>query len=293
MGFFFWGGAYRKKTRGGSRCRILMSSTVPIIGKFIRAAIEGPISTQKAKTTVFSIFMPTKFFFLWSDLQQDFGVKCNHWLGSSDWEVFMGGELSKGQWVLFLGWPFGSKRNDSLQLFLPEYRFNMNFKTTINLFDVGSKRCFVKFFFHFEEVLLVLSVCTCVLRARAPSKFPILHPWRFCLLSHPSCCGHWFWSYQPGAFTPPPPSRRPPYPTSKWRVVNTPLNWDMGQYTITHDIIHFIRSVIGCKVFMGCQHVVCLFSTERFWCWTGCCSISTSFSFLAQPWGEYKLRSPT
>ena len=28
----------------------------------------------------------------------------------------------------------------------------MNFKTTINLFDVGSKRCFVKFFFHFEEV---------------------------------------------------------------------------------------------------------------------------------------------
>ena len=31
----------------------------------------------------------------------------------------------------------------------------MNFKTTTNLLDVGSKRCFIKFHFYFEGVTLV------------------------------------------------------------------------------------------------------------------------------------------
>ena len=36
----------------------------------------------------------------------------------------------------------------------------MNFKTTINLLDVGLNRCFINFLLHFEGVLLVVSGCT-------------------------------------------------------------------------------------------------------------------------------------
>ena len=40
----------------------------------------------------------------------------------------------------------------------------MNIKTAVNLLDVGLKLCFIKFFLHFEGVLLAVRGCTRMLR---------------------------------------------------------------------------------------------------------------------------------
>ena len=53
----------------------------------------------------------------------------------------------------------------------------MNVKTTLYLICVGLKRCFIKFSFHFEGVLLaVRGALACSGGARAPSKPLILRP---------------------------------------------------------------------------------------------------------------------
>ena len=40
----------------------------------------------------------------------------------------------------------------------------MNVKTTITLLDICLKRCFIKFSFHFEGVLLAMRGCTSMFR---------------------------------------------------------------------------------------------------------------------------------
>ena len=51
-------------------------------------------------------------------LRLGFLCRTNHdWLTVTQWDVTIGGELSKREGVLFHWWPFSSKRNDRLQLF--------------------------------------------------------------------------------------------------------------------------------------------------------------------------------
>ena len=77
----------------------------------------------------------------------------------------MGGELSKREGVLFHWWLFISKRNDRLQLVYTDIgNPNINVKTTITLLDIALKRCFVKFSFNFEGVLLAVRGCTLMFR---------------------------------------------------------------------------------------------------------------------------------
>ena len=82
----------------------------------------------------------------------------------------IGGELSKREGVLFHWWSFSSNRNDRLQLFYTDTHHltspsmpNMNIKT-ITLLDICLKRCFIKFSFHFEGVLLAVRGCTSMFR---------------------------------------------------------------------------------------------------------------------------------
>ena len=55
----------------------------------------------------------------------------------------------------------------------------MNVKTTITLMDVGVKRYIIKFFFHFEEVLLAVRGCTSTFRGcsrtlKTPNSPPLI-----------------------------------------------------------------------------------------------------------------------
>ena len=102
----------------------------------------------------------------------------------------IGGELSKREGVLFHWWSFSSKRNDRLQLFYTDTHHltspsmpNMNIKT-ITLLDICLKRCFIKFSFHFEGVLLAVRGCTSMFRGcsrtlKTPNSPPLSLPHQF------------------------------------------------------------------------------------------------------------------
>ena len=70
---------------------------------------------------------------------------------------------------------------------LHRYKPNMNVKTNITLLDICLKRCFIRFSFHFEGVLLALRGCTSMFRGcsrtlKTPNS-PTLIPVVFIYLS--------------------------------------------------------------------------------------------------------------
>ena len=85
--------------------------------------------------------------------------------------------------VLFHWWPFGSKRNDEVQLFYTDISLTQTSKPTITLLDICLKWCFIKFSFHFEGVLLAVRECTSMFRGCSrPLKTPNSPPLSKCNL---------------------------------------------------------------------------------------------------------------
>ena len=79
-------------------------------------------------------------------------------------DVFIGGEFSKREGVLFHVRDRSVQNGTEITAVLPRYKPKTNIKTTLHLLEIGFKGCFIKFSFHFEGVLLAVRGCTCMLR---------------------------------------------------------------------------------------------------------------------------------